>query len=365
MKASPESGAVMARIGYRSALVVVASAAVLVAAAPPAVAAADTPPRLVSIALSRESIAVSGTDVQLLTVSVHLTDDNGVEDSADMVGDPYPIVRFGNTGVTVYLQLGSGTERDGVWTGVAPVTSDWDATEQPTRVSAVDTGSNHLSVDPRTVIDTPAVRVQSSNQPVLTMTMTPDPVLPGGVVTRTVRAVNKTTGQPWPRLPLVLTGMDGCGADMGSAANARTDANGIFRDTHGGPGDIWSDNECAWVPAANVPGQYATRIGYVNARARYQYLVSAKPAATAVPAGTNVEVTGNVTPAVEGKTVNLQRLTGTTWRTVNTAVTRASSRYTLVATPSGTVAWTYRVQVADGERRVGNTSPTFTIRGTT
>jgi hypothetical protein len=353
----------MARIGYRSALVVVASAAVLIAAAPPAVAAADTPPRLVSIALSRESIAVSGTDVQLLTVSVHLTDDDGVVDSPSM-WDPYPVVYFGNPGVTVYLQLGSGTERDGVWTGVAPVTSDWGASEQPTRVSAIDTANNHLSVDPRTVIDTPAVRVQSSNQPVLTMTMTPDPVLPGGVVTRTVRAVNKTTGEPWPRLPLVLTGMDGCGHDTVAAANARTDANGIFRDTHGGPGDIWSDNECAWVPAANVPGQYGTRISYVNAKARYLYLIRATPAATSAPAGTNVEVTGNVTPAVEGKTVNLQRLHVATWRTVSSTVTRASSRYTLVATPPGIGIWTYRVQVDGSQARVGNTSPPFTIRGT-
>ena len=80
----------MARIGYRSALVVVASAAVLIEAAPPAVSAVDTPPQLVSIALSRESIAVSGTDVQLLTVSVHFTDDNGVEDIPYMIGDPYP-----------------------------------------------------------------------------------------------------------------------------------------------------------------------------------------------------------------------------------------------------------------------------------
>ena len=353
----------MARIGYRSALIVVASAAVLIAAAPPAVAVADTPPQLVSIALSREPIAVSGTDVQLLTVSVHLTDDNGVVDAPSM-WDPYPIVRFGNTGVTVYLQLGSGTERDGVWTGVAPVTSDWGASEQPTQVAAYDTAYNYLYVDPRTVIDTPAVRVQSSNQPVLTITMTPDPVLPGNAVTRTVRAVNKTTGQPWPRLPLVLAAVDGCGHDTVSAANARTDADGVVRGTYPA-GIIWESNECAWVPAANVPGQFGTRIGYVNAKARYQYLVSAKPAATAVPAGTNVEVTGSVTPAVEGKTVNLQRRTGTTWRTVSTAVTRASSRYTLVATPAGTVAWTYRVQVADGENRVGNTSPTFTIRGTT
>jgi hypothetical protein len=251
-----------------------------------------------------------------------------------------------------------------VWTGVAPVTSDWGASEQPTQVAAYDTAYNYLHVDPRTVIDTPAVRVQSSNQPVLTFTMTPDPVLPGNAVTATVRAVNKTTGQPWPRLPLVLAAVDGCGADMDDGtANARTDANGVFRSTRPA-GTIWESNECAWVPAANVPGQYATRIGYVNARARYQYLVSAKPAATAVPAGTNVEVTGNVTPAVEGKTVNLQRLTGTTWRTVNTALTRASSRYTLVATPPGVLTWTYRVQVADGENRVGNTSPTFTIRGT-
>jgi hypothetical protein len=350
----------MARIGYRSALVVVACAAALGAAAPPAVAAADTPPELKSITLSREDITVSGLNVVLLTVSARLTDDDGVVASPYFPGDPYPTVYFGNPRVTVYLQLGSGTVRDGVWTGVAPVTSNWGASEQPTRVSAIDTANNSLSVDPRTVIDTPAVRVHSSNEPVLTFTMTPDPVQLGQPVTRTIRAVNRTTGQPWPRLPIVLTGADGCGADVNAAANIKTDANGVWRDTVAD-----ADQNCAWVPAANVPGQYPTRIGYVNAYARYQYVVTAKPAATSVPAGTNVDVTGSVAPAEAGKTVNLQRLYGTTWRTVNTALTGDGSRYTVVATLPRAGAWIYRVQVpAERDNRVGGVSPRFVIRGT-
>jgi hypothetical protein len=116
------------------------------------------------------------------------------------------------------------------------------------------------------------------------------------------------------------------------------------------------------VPAANVPGQFGTRIGFLFASPHYRYLVRATPTANVVTVGTPVEVTGNVTPAVEGKTVNLQRLYGTTWRTVSTAVTRASSRYTVVVTPPGVGIYPYRVQVDDGENRVGNASPTFAVR---
>ena len=110
--------------------------------------------------------------------------------------------------------------------------------------------------------------------------------------------------------------------------------------------------------------QWSTRIGGAGAFARYKFVVSAKPAATAAAAGTNVAVDGQVAPATPGKVVQLQRRHGAEWRTVGTAKTRASSRFTVVATPPGVGTWSYRVYAPGSPNRAGSMSAVFTIRGT-
>jgi hypothetical protein len=281
----------------------------------------------------------------------------------DGAGGTTPFLFFGSRGVPVSLVFGTGTPQDGVWTGVVAVTSDWAAREQPVRVVAQDEASNTLDVDPRTVIETPAVTVLSSHTPVVDVTVTPDPVMPNAAVTQTVRVTDKDTGLPWPGLPIAVGLDNSCPEDGISTANARTDTNGRYQRMFPA-GQLYQVVMCAWVPGANVPGQRSTRIGGDAAFARYKFVVSATPAATSAQAGTNVAVNGSVAPPIQGKVVQLQRLSGTEWRTVGTAKTRASSRYTVLATPPGVGVWSYRVYAPGDTSHAGSMSPAFTIRGT-
>jgi hypothetical protein len=336
----------------------------ILAGMPAHAATADTAaPEVASISLSRETITVVGTDVQLLTVGVRLTDDVGVVEIDEVTTGHTPYLLFGSRRVAVNLVLGTGTAQDGVWTGVVAVTSDWAAQEQPVRVGAQDDAGNVLDVDPRTVIETPAVAVQSSHMPVIDLTVTPDPVMLNGAVTRTVRVTDEDTGRPWPDLPVFLADDASCAEDVIGTTNTRTDSNGRYQ--HVLPaGRLYREVMCAWVPGANVPGQRSTRIGGDIAFARYKLLVRATPAAASVPAGVNVDVNGQVVPTIQGKVVLLQRLSGTEWRTVGRGATRASSRFTVVATPPGVGLWSYRVYAPGDEQHAGSMSPTFTIRGT-
>ncbi|MEU8607926.1 hypothetical protein AB0C29_07985 [Actinoplanes sp. NPDC048791] len=345
-----------------------AGVALVLAGAPAsaAVAAADTTaPALTSITLSRESIDVKGDEVQLLTVNVGLTDDVGVAsfDDQAMGTGPTPSLLFGSQLVPVGLVPGTGTPRNGVWTGVVAVTSDWAATERPVKVFAQDDAGNRLVVDPSTVIDVPAVTVRSSHTPVVALTFSPDPVLPNAALTATVRVTDKGTGEPMRNLPVVLGEDNTCVEDVISRPDGYTDSDGRYRRVYPA-GQIYDFITCAWVAGPNVPGQWSTRIGFTNGVARYKFVVSATPASASVPAGTNVNVNGQVVPAVPGQNVQLQRLYGTEWRTVGTGTTRSTSRFTLVATPPGVATYSYRVYVPGDDRHAGSTSATFTIRGT-
>lgn len=333
-------------------------------AAPAAAAPADTsPPQLRSITLSRTEVTVTRTDVEFVTVDVRLTDDSGVEEWVESIGFFDPILLFPDG--KVHLRLSSGTPQDGVWSGIAVVTSEWRGALQPTRVVARDAAQNRLSVDPRTVVDTPTLVAHGSHSPAVAITFSPNPAVPNGPVVKTVRTYDRDTLMPWPRLPIALGVDSSCPEDGITGPSARTDALGLYRETLPA-GRTYDFVHCAWVPAANAPGQRATRIGTTAALVKYQYkyAVTATPAARSARAGTNVAVTGNVNPASQRKTVYLQRRSGTQWRTVNTGQTRPSSRYTLTATPPRVGSWSYRVYVPGQPGITGAVSRTFTIRGT-
>jgi hypothetical protein len=156
-----------------------------------------------------------------------------------------------------------------------------------------------------------------------------------------------------------------CAESLVSRATGRTDSRGLYRETLPA-GHLYDVVYCVWTPAENAPGQPYTQIGGDAAHVNYQYTysVTAAPAATSAPAGTNVEVNGKIDPPSQRKTVHLQRLYSTGWRTVNSGETRPSARFTILATPPGVGLWSYRIYVPGEPGITGNVSKTFTIRGT-
>src|SRR5947208_2590484 len=91
-----------------------------------------TPPVLVDVTLSRSLVTVSGLNVALVTVSVHLMDDSGVQPSGDSDNSSirYPGIGFSRlTGAAkgdwVNLDLTSGTATDGIWSADWPIASTY------------------------------------------------------------------------------------------------------------------------------------------------------------------------------------------------------------------------------------------------
>jgi hypothetical protein len=351
--------------------IAVAIASLLLIPAAPAVAApADdgNAPVLTSIALSPTSVTVSGMQTVLVTVTVHLTDQTGVYagtsggDAGLILGTPG--VYFAGVGEWAFLELASGTPQDGVWTGPVAVTSKWSGTVRPSLVAAEDENGHRLSVDPGTVVSTPAISVRSSHRPAVRISFSPDPATPGQQVTEYVRVTDSATGQPVSHAPLRLAFDNGCAESTGTPATA-----GFFGTYQAVlPAAQATSNlgHCAWVEGADPPRPtpWPVIIASAFVSIRFRYAVTATPARTSAPAGTNVTVTGSIKPPAN-KSIQLQRLSGSTWTTVNTA--RAGSEngaYTVVATPPGRATYSYRVNAPTDASNVGGTSKTFTIRGT-
>ncbi|MBG0561469.1 hypothetical protein [Actinoplanes aureus] len=343
----------------------------LLPAAPASAApAADTtPPQVHSITFARSSVTVSGLQTELVGVRVRLTDDTGVQpiSYSPSVELASPWLKFSaSPNSYVLLRLAEGTAQDGIWTGTIPVTSAWNGTIQAIGIYAKDqTYENALDVDPRTVVDTPSLRVRSSNRPAVDMTFSPEPRPAGKPVTQRIRAWNTTTGKPWANLPLKLSFDNGC-VEPGGVVSVRTRADGTYQRKL----SAWQAPmlQCVWVQGVNQPTMWfpMTVIASDVAHVRTQrYSVSATPAAKSVRAGKSVKVNGKVSPLHKGKWVQLQRrFAGKKWRMVNTAQVRADGRYTVAATPKGKATYSYRVYAPGDYRAVGGVSKVFKIRGT-
>jgi len=343
----------------------------LISAAPAfAAPAADTaPPQFHSISFARSSVTVSGLQTQFVGVRVRLTDETGVAPReylpSDEAASPY-LAMSASPNSYVLLRLAEGTEQDGIWTGSIPVTSAWSGTIQPILIFARDkTLQNALSIDPRTVVDTPSLRVRSSHRPAIDMTFSPEPAPIGKPVTQRVRAWDATTGKPWANLPLRLSIDSGC-VEPGDTVSVRTRADGTYQRTLSAERRQWL--QCVWVPGANQPTMpypptmIASEYGFVRSS---RYSVSATPAARSAPAGTSVNVNGSATPLHKGKVMRLQRLyADKTWRNVSTGTVRASGRFTIVASQPGRATYSYRVYAPGDSYAVGGISKVFTIRGT-
>jgi hypothetical protein len=344
-----------------------AVALLLVPAAPVSAApAATAPPQVRSIELSLASATVSGLETVPLNIRMRLTDDVGISNVGDNAGGWSPDLSFG-PGRSAMLQLAEGTLKDGVWAGQILITSGWSGSVRPTEVWATDLDGHTLQVDPATVIDTPAVTVHSSHRPVVKLSFSPSPAFPGTAVTEIVTATDADTGNPYPFLPLSL-GVDNLCPEWAGGTPATTGFYGTYQRTL----DVESSDHllnCVLVRGPDVtppPGQ-KPQFTVIASDARFvthKYRVGATPAKTSVPAGTNVKVNGTVLPLYEGKVMALQRLSGGAWLTVNTGKLSAAGRFTIVATPPGKGLYTYRVLAATDASNVGNTSVSFTIRGT-
>jgi hypothetical protein len=343
----------------------------LISAAPAfAAPAADTaPPQLHSITFAQSSITVAGLQTRLVGVRVRLTDETGVEPReylpSDEAASPY-LTMNASPNSYVLLRLAEGTEQDGIWTGSIPVTSAWSGTIEPVQIFAHDkTLQNPLTIDPRTVVDTPSLRVRSSHRPAIDMTFSPEPAPVGKPVTQRIRAWDTTTGKPWANLPLRLSIDNGC-VEPGEVVSVRTRADGTYQRSLSAERRRWL--QCAWVPGINQPTKpypptiIASDGGFVRTK---RYSVSATPAAKSAPAGKNVNVNGSATPLHKGKLMHLQRLyADKTWRKVSTGTVRASGRFTIVASPPGKATYSYRVYAPGDTHAVGGLSKVFTIRGT-
>ncbi|MEU8229989.1 hypothetical protein AB0C12_10330 [Actinoplanes sp. NPDC048967] len=335
-----------------------------------AASAADTaPPRLESITLDRTSVTVSGIQTQLVGVRVRLTDETGVQPIEYVAGQELASPRLrlnASPNSLVLLRLAEGTDKDGIWTGKLPVTSAWSGTVQPISIYAADqTYANVLDTDPRTLVDTPSLQVQSSHRPGLDMTFSPEPAPAGKPVTQRVRAWDTTTGKPWANLSLRLSSDNGC-AEPGNITTVKTRADGTYQRTLNATQRQWL--QCVWVPGVDQPAMsypmtvIASDGGHVRTQ---RYAVSAAPAAKSAPVGKSVNVNGSATPLHKGKVMQLQRLyPDKTWRKVSTAKVRDSGRFTLAATPAGKATYSYRVYAPGDSYAVGGVSKTFTIRGT-
>lgn len=330
-------------------LVVVAAVGSLIAAGVVARAVVrDDPPVLRSIEFSRRAITVQGLEAKPLTVSVHLSDPDGVAASSVRIGE-FPPVR---------LTLSSGTPQDGVWAGGFAVTSEWSGDYRPALLEAADQSGDKLSVrDP----DAPAVAVSSYGRPLLRLSASPDPAVPGDAVTQRVVMTDRDTGEPLRDTPFVIADDAACSGDLPRTPNARTNSSGVYTRTL--PAGVIQDwVSCAW---ATADGQPATRIAQVSARLTYRFAITAAAQSTSVKARTDVAVNGTLQPRAQGKEVELQRLyPGNEWRTVNRGVTDGESRIRLLATPPGTGTYSYRLFAPAQTNRAAAFSEVFTIRGT-
>jgi len=361
----------------RSAATAVAlGAAVLVAVAAPATAAAAAPaadtsaPQVRSIAFAKASSTVNRLETDLVEVRVRLTDETGVDPYEWLPGD---FIDFSSPRIElntesnrfVVLHLAEGTPQDGVWVGQVPVTSAWNQTVEPTRVIAVDVRRNRLDVDPRTVVDTPTLTVHGSHRPVLQMWFTPEPVAAGQRVTQFIRARDADTGVLWAQLPLHLVSDNECIESAGGLP-VRTGAGGVYQRVLPQGGERFL--QCARVVGTAQPGMSFTPTliaGVSQFVRRQRYVIKAVPVRSAVPARTNVNVNGTITPHIASKQLRLQRrYPDGVWRTVNTGVVTNGGKFTVVATPPGKATYSYRVYAPTDDSVIAGYSPAFPIRGT-
>ena len=323
------------------------------AGTPAAHADVSTSPQLVDVQLSETATTVSGFEWHDVVVRLHLTSPIGIAPTTDTEGSTYPSVRFDRTSagrgqVQVApdgpaFTLASGTAQDGWWQGLVHVTAGYDGTFTVTHVWAMQSDfAEELSVDPRTIGLNAQLQVTGVNVPHLTIKQWPDPVINGSALILSGTLTDLDTGVPFAGVSVGVRVDTAC---LGSPAapGVATAVDGSWRQTF----PTWDASalNCAFIAAAHNPSAtdngIAEYVGLFNVDPNFHEWISAQLASGTVHAGGTVAVTGKSSAILVPLT--LQRLVGSTWRTVGTAIVRLSGRFTMVAQPPTRGTWRYRV----------------------
>ncbi|XTZ16288.1 hypothetical protein ACQSSU_02480 [Micromonospora echinospora] len=337
---------------------------VLAAPAGLAAPASDTaPPAVEDITVTPDDVSVSGVDLVPVTVSVHLTDESGVEVVSEMDGVYLPRVTItrvsGGPAVTegVELALTSGTAQDGVWSATIQVPSTWNGVWALSRVVAVDSGGRRLDIDPRNSPLAATLDVSGTHLPAVTMEFVPDPLVGDGRLTVRGRFFYQDTGKGVPNQPIFF-GVDNLCVEHPGTPNGRTAADGTFSRVY-----PTSDESLRCVGILR-PSNVSVATSFVVAAFRHPRIrpaVTATADRTSVPAGTKVTFTGTVKPS-GGTGVELQEQVDGAWRTVVDGTVPDNGRFTLAVTPKGAGGHQYRVIVPNPDRELVGASRTIVVQ---
>jgi hypothetical protein len=330
------------RVRIAIATAVVLAASVLSAA--PVAAADTTPPQLVDVQLSTNTVSVSGLNSSMVVASVHLTDDVEVCAScSDMGGGSYPYVVMSRTDGkwdARILTLASGTVTDGTWTTTFPIPSTYDGDWRVSEIGAFDTSLNLLDIDPSTHGMLRTLHVTGTHQPRLSFGFAPRPVSRGQRVWAKGRLTYADTGAPIPNQPLTI-GFDSDCAEPGGAFRLATDPRGYYSYSY-----IVTENAltCVFLVTPSI-GAWLTvaHVAYRSGTPPTRFIVTAIPQASAVRLGGHVTVAGKVVPNGSPGRVYLERWSGTRWTIDGYASIRTTSGYTLTLTPHVKGTFRYRV----------------------
>jgi hypothetical protein len=351
-----------------AAAVVVAVALPLpVAAAPPAPRAAVVMPVLTGVSLSTGAVSVRGLDVAPVTVTVTTTGDAGpCSENVGEVGfyrtskvwDRSAPSQLGGRLACVSDSGGMRTYRASV-----PVAS---TTHGTWRFWYVRLDSDPYDLDLRTVgLPAPTLGVTGSHRPRLRFALTPHPLpYPGRTVTMTVRATFDDTGAP---VVGQFTDVTYGGVTPCPGCSGTTDAKGrMVR-----PVPVTDHRQVVARMPLKAPGflGWSPVYSVMTRDVVVQPALTASPARSSVPHGTNVDVNGQAfvvgvkdwsfKPRAD---LVLQRLVGRHWRTVSWSGVRPTGRFTVVATPPKGRNL-YRVLMGSQHDFGPGTSRAFLIRG--
>jgi hypothetical protein len=374
----------MARRGTAWWVALVTAAGALAAGpAPQAAAVEEVPPQVTSasVRLDRGRVAVRGLASVPVTLTVRITSDTPVDDLRADAVRVEGVTKGGPLGTPpgrpaehwTILRRTAGSVTDGTWSGTWHVVSTFDGRWEVPRLHAWAEYGAHTEIDLRARgAAVPGLAVTGTHQPLLTMSLSPDPAGREPVV-MSGRLVDVDTGAPFVGARIHVGDDNVCGGDAEGNVVVRTDRQGRYRYTHAFDGRPNVQLFCSYLhvmsgSGASPTGSYstaATRLGSVGVR---WVLTRVAPAATTVPVGRTVDVTGSLWPEThQGTDITLQRMVGRTWRTVGTARVRPSGRFTLVAQPPAAGANVYRVVKScpcTGRVSTGTASRAFRITGT-